>query len=891
MPHARRKIVIPEVHERSDVAYLSVHPREPSVFAATGDNRLAICRLADGSFDRPEAPQFSLDRSGLAAPIRCLDFDCNAPRLYCASQQCFYAMDTEKLHAADEFDFDAQISCILALDRAGPKAAFNCVIGDDDGKITLLDMRTNTPALVHQSERVAGEAAGIVRMIEGGDHEVFAVLENGVVTGFDLRRREFNDIVVLDKYPTSVCMDGRKNPIVSTDVGDILWIKTSDERVVFKAKHPSECIEKLIPLGDEHILAQFYASDTLLLISNRTHKPLATLTVAMIRPDIGITAFLSDDADRKPWSCIFKHFHSDFLVQEIQPDGTRCAFGSTEAAEPNGRPKTAAAEVDFDLIESPAKLDAESRRKIVEFRRAGGDPVSVDVSAWSKDERRELHTFVRALGAIDSTTKGDQIEVHKPINERKRRRPEEASKKFVHFTLTKEAHDTNFAVNLIAKFLSRNPATFGICGTKDRRALTSQRVSVSHVEPYLLFRLNKRLRGIVISDAELADQRLGLGQLWGNRFSVALREFAEVNDEELKTRLTNWSTNGYINFFGDQRFGSWGSTTAEVGRLILRAEWEAAVNLILRPATESSGQMADVLAKYQETKDAALAFSRLSAGLKTTSIEGTVLKGLSTSPTNFKGALMAIARSTRSLYVHAYQSLVFNKIASRRAQTFGLRTLDGDLYATADGREVGEPTGRIEDVVLPLPFFPLELPKNECGEWYAELLAADGVRLEAFAELKTEFALGPSFRRFVQRPRNVEWELLHYATPNTVLQTFPPFAQRDADGVRVEAAEAPPADWRRALIVRFDLEAGCYATMALRELLRFDLGKENQKEMSARSIGAANPAESNGAEAGDARVDGEAPPDAPAPTEPTEIAAKVPRLDEAAEQSGLVAQL
>ncbi|KAI6230168.1 TRUD domain-containing protein [Aphelenchoides fujianensis] len=847
MPHTRRKIVIPEVHERADVAYVSVHPREPSVFAATGDNRLAICRLADGSFERPEAPQFSLDRSGLAEPIRCLDFDCNSPRLYAASQQCFYAMDTQKLHAADEFDFDAQISCILALDRMGPKAAFNCVIGDDDGKITLLDMRTSTPALVHQSERVAGEAAGIVRMIEGGDHEVFAVLENGVVTGFDLRRREFNDIVVLDKYPTSVCMDGRKNPIVSTDVGDILWIKTSDERVVFKAKHPSECIEKLIPLGDEHILAQFYASDTLLLISNRTHKPLATLTTAMIRPDLGITAFLSDDADRKPWSCIFKHFHSDFLVQEIQPDGTRSA--------PRRPPSRT--------------LDEESRRKIVEFRRAGGDPVSVDVSEWSKDERRELHAFVRALGAINSTTKGDQIEVHKPINERKRRRPEEASK-------------------------NRNPSTFGICGTKDRRALTSQRVSVSHVEPYLLFRLNKRLRGIVISDADLADQRLALGQLWGNRFSVALREFAEVNDEELKTRMNNWTTNGYINFYGDQRFGSWGSTTAEVGRLILRGEWEAAVNLLLRPASESTGQMADVLAKYQQTKDAAQAFSLLSSGLKTTSIEGTVLKGLSTSPTNFKGALMAIARSARSLYVHAYQSLVFNKIASRRAQTFGVRTLEGDLYATADGREVGEPTGRIEDVVLPLPFFPLELPKNECGQWYAELLAADGVRLEAFAELKTEFTLGRSFRRFVHRPRNVEWELLRYATPNTVLQTFPPFAQRDAEGVRVEAAEAPPADWRRALIVRFDLEAGCYATMALRELLRFDLGKENQKEMSARSIGGANSAEANGVEAGDARVNGEAPADAPAPaepTEPTEIAAKVPRLDEAAEQSDLVAQV
>lgn len=46
---------------------------------------------------------------------------------------------------------------------------------------------------------------------------------------------------------------------------------------------------------------------------------------------------------------------------------------------------------------------------------------------------------------------------------------------------------------------------------------------------------------------------------------------------------------------------------------------------------------------------------------------------------------MALPRSSRSLYVHAYQSLVFNRVASRRAQSHGLRVLVGDLFADADG--------------------------------------------------------------------------------------------------------------------------------------------------------------------------------------------------------------
>ncbi|KAI6220204.1 hypothetical protein M3Y95_01060000 [Aphelenchoides besseyi] len=271
-----RKIVVSEIHDRSDIAYLSSHPKDGKVFAVTGDNRIAICRLNDESNG---CPTITLDRSSLDEPIRCLDFDCNQPRLYCASTNCFYSMDSNELHAADEFDFESQISCILALDRAGPSTAFNLVIGDDDGKISLLDLRMETPALVHQANRVANDKSGIVRMVEGADHEVFAVTENGIVTSFDLRRREFNDIMVLEKYPTSIAMDGRKNPVVSTDAGDILWIKTSEERIAHKTKYPGECIEKLVTLDDDHLLSQFYLSDTLLLISNKTHEPISTLTV------------------------------------------------------------------------------------------------------------------------------------------------------------------------------------------------------------------------------------------------------------------------------------------------------------------------------------------------------------------------------------------------------------------------------------------------------------------------------------------------------------------------------------------------------------------------------------------------------------------------------------
>ena len=41
-----------------------------------------------------------------------------------------------------------------------------------------------------------------------------------------------------------------------------------------------------------------------------------------------------------------------------------------------------------------------------------------------------------------------------------------------------------------------------------------------------------------------------------------------------------------------------------------------------------------------------------------------------------------IPRGTRLMYVHSYQSLIWNKVASRRVKEFGLRPIEGDLVHT-----------------------------------------------------------------------------------------------------------------------------------------------------------------------------------------------------------------
>ena len=49
------------------------------------------------------------------------------------------------------------------------------------------------------------------------------------------------------------------------------------------------------------------------------------------------------------------------------------------------------------------------------------------------------------------------------------------------------------------------------------------------------------------------------------------------------------------------------------------------------------------------------------------------------SPRDYSAAFGAISKGTRFIYIHAYQSFVWNKAVSERLRNFGLEVLIGDL--------------------------------------------------------------------------------------------------------------------------------------------------------------------------------------------------------------------
>jgi tRNA pseudouridine13 synthase len=149
------------------------------------------------------------------------------------------------------------------------------------------------------------------------------------------------------------------------------------------------------------------------------------------------------------------------------------------------------------------------------------------------------------------------------------------------------------------------PSIFSVSGTKDRRAVTTQRVSVYRVDKSKL--VNLRIRGIWLSQFSYSDKKLQLGDNYGNRFSIILRLadifllwiYNHINflrdipsflkEDDLRERIDKWEHHGFLNYFGSQRFGSCGVNTAEVGRCILAENWQLAVQMLLAQREEAKG--------------------------------------------------------------------------------------------------------------------------------------------------------------------------------------------------------------------------------------------------------------------------------------------------------------
>lgn len=124
---------------------------------------------------------------------------------------------------------------------------------------------------------------------------------------------------------------------------------------------------------------------------------------------------------------------------------------------------------------------------------------------------------------------------------------------FLILKIEKQNCDTWEACEKIAQFLQIYSNEVGYAGLKDKRATTTQYISIP--KKYSKDIKNFRSKKIKILETHLHNKRLNIGDLEGNRFRINLYEVVQEDIYQIESIIKKISRNGLPNYFGYQRFG------------------------------------------------------------------------------------------------------------------------------------------------------------------------------------------------------------------------------------------------------------------------------------------------------------------------------------------------
>ena len=306
-------------------------------------------------------------------------------------------------------------------------------------------------------------------------------------------------------------------------------------------------------------------------------------------------------------------------------------------------------------------------------------------------------------------------------------------KDYLLFTLVKRGISTPEAIKLIARNLHISFKRIAYNGNKDKRALTSQRISIFKLDAEKLNIENER---IFFRDITYSNEPYKIGKLYGNHFTVTVKKL-ENTVQQLQD-IAEDVVKGIPNFYGPQRFGA-SSLNIEISRNIIKRDFESAFyDLVLKERAESKlnqqkrAELRDIFSPYLEGKEINLEKAReiLSSLPGFMYFERDSLQYLLQHKNDYIGAIRMMPKYIRLLIIQAYQYYIFNRTLSK----------------LLEDKEVNELESNI-----PTVGYDMQLNDNEVGKVIREILQQEGIdnteifKISSMPEASLKSFLHPSF--------------------------------------------------------------------------------------------------------------------------------------------------
>lgn len=342
-------------------------------------------------------------------------------------------------------------------------------------------------------------------------------------------------------------------------------------------------------------------------------------------------------------------------------------------------------------------------------------------------------------------------------------------------------------IRSIAREYGVKRGAIGYAGRKDLHAVTSQVLSVHH--PSLTPVIPHHIGHIEIKWCSRHSNKLRLGHLLGNRFTIRIRDVDHVHVPLIQQRLQQLSKLGLPNAFGPQRFGIL-RNNHKLGLALVMEDWDQLIEQLLM------GE--DVHHKYAKEGDYQRAFDAWSFGQPS---ERNVLELLAKGKSP-RQACMRISKSMQKLWVNALQSKLFNAgLAIRIKKGTWDKLLLGDLAWNHKGGGrtflVSEDDIDSEDLQLRVASIDVS-PSGPM--WSAKMRRPTGDVLQHELEVLESFELDELFINKMRLHVEGTRRPLRVPVMNTAI----------TDGID---------DHGQFVEVRFELPAGSYATVVIEKLL------------------------------------------------------------------------
>ena len=607
--------------------------------------------------------------------------------------------------------------------------------------------------------------------------------------------------------------------------------------------------------------------------------------------DVGITEYMSPE--NPGFKCVLKHRYSDFLVNEIGLDGKVVWIKEAPSApqeEKNDKlvkeelTEEKADEIienNFKELISSEELNNFNKLIVNYLNKIYQINESIEINyIEEKDKRKKLHEKIREFFPfLDSETIENKELKEKKIvirymtkeNQFKRRKifPEK-NKNVLLFSLLKKNIDTIGALEYISRLLHRNQKMLKFAGNKDKRAITTQRISSYNTLPGEIITMTKNKRwnkNIEISNFSFSDKELRLGQLKGNQFCVCFRFIEGLKDIKNDLDLITKSLNdkGFVNYFGMQRFGIGNIPTHIIGKCVIKKMWkEAFINIIstdkMMEAMKQAGlETRDLYKEIFDLEDKNKQMSIISDILlilpKFSTESKLLINYKKTGKNSFQSSFKSLSKQLQILYPHSYQSYIWNLTVSYRLKKYGRQLIIGDivkkhesLYQEKNQEEDcdipdddNEDKNKSEDnkiekmdkiftdnfdyiteeninkfsfddLVIPIVGYEIYYPKNDIKDYITELLKKDDLSFKDFEYQAINFNATGYFRKVVEKPLNkLTYEIVQHDDPDDDLQT--PY-------YNIEPHPQPKGSKYTSVRLIFQLPQSTYATMLFRELTK-----------------------------------------------------------------------